>query len=399
MGPQGVPGPVGLTFQGVYSSVVNYALGDGVSYNGADYVSLQASNHGNTPGQMPTFWTLFAQNGAPGAAGVPGLTWQGTYASTTNYALNDAVAWQGSSYVSLIASNRGNTPGVNPEDWSLLAAQGAAGAAGSAGATGATGATGANGTPGTNGTNGATGAAGAVGMTFKGAWAPSYGYATNDAVTFGGSTYIATVGNNSQEPDTNSGNGGVWSLLAQGSIGPAGPTGPTGQSTTVTVGTTTTGLPGSSASVTTSGNSSALVLNFTIPQGAAGSGGRGGGGGIPYMSTYHSVSFAYLYYSVNGITSSGSQSSSILTWIPSACNAPTLNVYSQQTNTITVALSVGSTPSTVTDSTLMCSAAPNGSGGTCPATGVTIDAGSFVDLHISGANGTAAGVWTALTCN
>jgi hypothetical protein len=27
-------------------------------------------------------------------------------------------------------------------------------------------------------------------------------------------------------------------------------------------------LPGSSASVTTSGNSSALVLNFTIPQGA-----------------------------------------------------------------------------------------------------------------------------------
>jgi hypothetical protein len=136
MGPQGVPGPVGLTFKGVYSSVSNYALGDGVSYNGADYVSLQASNHGNTPDQMPTFWTLFAQNGAPGAAGVPGLTWQGTYASTTNYALNDAVAWQGSSYVSLIASNHGNTPGVNPEDWSLLAAQGVAGTPGATGASG-----------------------------------------------------------------------------------------------------------------------------------------------------------------------------------------------------------------------------------------------------------------------
>ena len=32
MGPQGVPGPVGITFQGIYSSTTNYALADGVSY-------------------------------------------------------------------------------------------------------------------------------------------------------------------------------------------------------------------------------------------------------------------------------------------------------------------------------------------------------------------------------
>jgi hypothetical protein len=46
--------------------------------------------------------------------------------------------------------------------------------------------------------------------------------------------------------------------------------GPTGSAATVAVGTTTTGAAGSSAAVTNSGTSSAAVLNFTIPQGAAG---------------------------------------------------------------------------------------------------------------------------------
>ena len=40
----------------------------------------------------------------------------------------------------------------------------------------------------------------------------------------------------------------------------------------VTVGTTTTGAPGTSASVTNSGTASNPILNFTIPQGAAGAG-------------------------------------------------------------------------------------------------------------------------------
>ena len=49
------------------------------------------------------------------------------------------------------------------------------------------------------------------------------------------------------------------------------------------------------------------------------------------------------------------------------------------------------------DAGLSCVAA---SGGSCTATGsVTIAAGSFVDLQMVGANGTVAGVWTALACN
>ena len=64
-----------------------------------------------------------------------------------------------------------------------------------------------------------------------------------------------------------------------GATGPTGPTGPTGATgpqgpqglaATVAAGTTTTGSPGTSASVTNSGTTSAAVFNFTIPQGASG---------------------------------------------------------------------------------------------------------------------------------
>jgi hypothetical protein len=49
-----------------------------------------------------------------------------------------------------------------------------------------------------------------------------------------------------------------------------------GSAATVTVGTTTTGSPGTSASVTNSGTTSAAVFNFTIPQGATGATGSPG---------------------------------------------------------------------------------------------------------------------------
>ena len=61
----------------------------------------------------------------------------------------------------------------------------------------------------------------------------------------------------------------------QGPQGPAGSTGPAGSAATVAVGTTTTGAPGSSASVTNSGSSSAAVFDFTIPTGSQGPAGAG----------------------------------------------------------------------------------------------------------------------------
>ena len=60
---------------------------------------------------------------------------------------------------------------------------------------------------------------------------------------------------------------------AQGERGPQGPAGADGKdgaAATISVGTVTTGAPGSSASVVNAGTSNAAVLNFTIPRGATG---------------------------------------------------------------------------------------------------------------------------------
>jgi hypothetical protein len=61
--------------------------------------------------------------------------------------------------------------------------------------------------------------------------------------------------------------------------GGVGPTGTAGAAASVAVGTVTTGAPGSSASVVNGGTSSAAVLNFTIPAGAAGAQGPAGATG------------------------------------------------------------------------------------------------------------------------
>ena len=58
-----------------------------------------------------------------------------------------------------------------------------------------------------------------------------------------------------------------------GEIGPTGPTGPTGEAgetPTFTIGTVTTGAPGTEASATITGTSPNLVLNLVIPQGPTG---------------------------------------------------------------------------------------------------------------------------------
>ena len=64
----------------------------------------------------------------------------------------------------------------------------------------------------------------------------------------------------------------VW---MQGPPGPQGQQGEPGAAATVTVGTVTTGEPGTDAIVTNSGTESSAVLNFTIPRGETGTAGAG----------------------------------------------------------------------------------------------------------------------------
>ena len=59
----------------------------------------------------------------------------------------------------------------------------------------------------------------------------------------------------------------------QGPTGPTGeqgPTGPTGETPILTIGTVTTGAPGTEAEATITGTSPNFILNLTIPQGPTG---------------------------------------------------------------------------------------------------------------------------------
>ena len=118
---------------------------------------------------------------------------------------------------------------------------GATGATGAVGPTGPTGATGATGAVGPTGPTGATGATGAVGPT--GPTGPT-----------GPQGLIGADG-------------------PQGPTGPTGPTGPAGEdgiTTTMVVGTTTTGEPGTQATVTDSTGGPNPTFDFVIPRGADG---------------------------------------------------------------------------------------------------------------------------------
>jgi len=66
--------------------------------------------------------------GPPGPTGTRGLNWRGAWNANNNYAKDDAVYHNGSSYVALIAiGTSGAVPGVSP-NWDIVAQKGASGA-------------------------------------------------------------------------------------------------------------------------------------------------------------------------------------------------------------------------------------------------------------------------------
>src|SRR5664280_3190745 len=98
-----------------------------------------------------------------------------------------------------------------------------------------------------------------------GTWSSATAYVATDAVSYGGSSYVAVAGSTNQNPSSST---GYWNLLAQqgatGTTGSAGTTGAAGAAATITIGTTTTGAAGTPASVSNTGSSSAATLNFII---------------------------------------------------------------------------------------------------------------------------------------
>jgi hypothetical protein len=347
-GGGGTGGP-GISYRGYWSVSVAYAIGDVVQYEGNGFVALLAST-GVAPATdaSNSHWGLLVLHGDQGDAATV------TVGTVTNGGLgavlaisnsgtnNDAVfdftfpAWEladsylgawlvGSSYpAGAIVTHDGSTffavqdnVGVEPLpgddiNWSVLALAGD------------------------------DGARGPVGMTPRGTYSAVATYGVGDVVTWNGSAFIAVLPNSTgDDPEASA----SWSLLVSkgdpgavgsagtaGATGPTGPTGPagtagatgatgsagaTGTAATVAVGTTTTGAAGSNASVTNSGSSSAAVLNFTVPQGAAGTtGATGATGSTGAAGTAASVAVGTTTTGAAGsnaaVTNSGSNSAAVL---------------------------------------------------------------------------------------
>lgn len=90
----------------------------------ADYVSVSA----DTAGKVTLVWSLDEDTGANPIAS--GFTPRGAYSSIATYAINHVVTDAGSSYISLVDGNTGNTPASNPTKWMVLASKGDTGAPG-----------------------------------------------------------------------------------------------------------------------------------------------------------------------------------------------------------------------------------------------------------------------------
>ena len=99
--------------------------------------------------------------------------------------------------------------------------------------------------------------------------------------TFTGAPGTSAVVTNSGTPQ----NAVLNFVIPRGETGAVGATGLPGTPATVTVGTTTTGAPGTNATVTNSGTPQNAVLNFVIPRGETGAVGATGLPGTPATVT------------------------------------------------------------------------------------------------------------------
>lgn len=122
-GDKGDAGAAAINLRGVWNSATTYVLNDAVTFNGSFYILTNVSTW--TLGLDPTnsCWTSYVSKGASGTDG-KSITWKGTYAAGT-YVLNDAVEYNGSSYIVAIPSTTSNPSNLTA--WNLLASKGATG--------------------------------------------------------------------------------------------------------------------------------------------------------------------------------------------------------------------------------------------------------------------------------
>ena len=377
---------------------------------GAPGTAAAVQNVGTANAAVLTF-TL--PQGATGTPGTPGLTYQGTWSPGTGYARNDVVYRSGSSYVSQTSANTSDpvvSVANNTGSWQLLASQGDPGPASvsigtvSSGSTATVTNTGTQNAAVLNFTlpRGATGATGPAGMTYRGTWTASLPYSANDAVTYANSSYIALSASTGVQPTGVSGSTTAWALLAaQGSQGPAGATGqtgPTGATPTITINSTTTGAPGTNASVTNSGTPTAVQLNFVIPQGAAGTGGSGSGSGV--FTTVHTVAAmnaGLQVYSPLVDGHSAGDAFNVLAYLPSTCKLTTVLVYNSSGSDAKFEIHTGTPGNMTVTAAGTCTVKAN-SATTCTGPG-TLGSNNFVSFGITSGIAATTYLYTQFACS
>lgn len=313
-GPQGLPGPKGDPGE-------RGPKGD-PGPRGIEGLPGPKGDKGNT-GPRGDFGPSgrTGDQGPMGPPGPPGERYRGAWDPLLQYTPPDCVTYDGSYWRCVAPSIRGIPPDLTSTYWDVLALKGKDGLPGiSVGGVGGggPGTPGPKGDPGDPGPPGADGADGAPGLIALGAWDSATPYEPTDLVEYNGSAYVAIIPNTNQQPDVSPLS---WDLLvSKGDTGPAGADGADGAdgapgaAATIAAGTTTTGAPGTMASVTNSGSSSAAIFDFTIPRGDPGAAGATGDTGPTGPSGVVAATAPIQY---NG----GTQTVSILAATPSAAGS------------------------------------------------------------------------------
>lgn len=110
-----------FSYKGVWQSGTSYVTNNLVSYttSGLNFVYIALSNVpiGISPTNQ-TYWRLLTIQGQQGASG-EGLSYRQEWNSSTQYAINDAVTYNGALWMALQASQN-RLPDTNPQYWQLV---------------------------------------------------------------------------------------------------------------------------------------------------------------------------------------------------------------------------------------------------------------------------------------
>jgi len=134
---------INLLYRSSWLVGTSYQINDLVSFGGSSYVCLVA-NSGVQPDSDPLKWEMFVAKGAAGLDGQDGadgnigpegppgatLVYLGLYNSGATYDIHQLVTYGGSSWVSKVANNTGNTPVDGSAYWDVFVSGSAGGSGG-----------------------------------------------------------------------------------------------------------------------------------------------------------------------------------------------------------------------------------------------------------------------------